>query len=133
MLDPDRALYYRLGGYDAVAAFVDELLGRLLGDPQLAPYWRGKCLESLRKDRQLLVDFLSMATGGPVFYFGRDMKTSHAGLGIGETEWRSFMAHAEAVLDDLGVTEPERSEVLALAEGWRAEIVEERGTATGSR
>jgi len=132
MLDPDRALYHRLGGYDAVAAFVDELLGRLLRDPQLAPYWRGKCLESLRKDRQLLVDFLAMATGGPVFYFGRDMKTSHAGLGIGETEWRSFVAHAEAALDDLGAAEPERSEVLALAEGWRTEIVEKRGTATGS-
>lgn len=124
MLDPDRGLYYRLGGYDAVAAFVDELLGRLLRDSRLGVYWKGKCLDSLRKDRQLLVDFLCMTTGGPVFYLGRDMKTSHAGLGIDETDWSLFLAHTAAALDDLGVEDPQKSEVLALAASWRGEIVE---------
>jgi hemoglobin len=132
MLDPDRALYFRLGGYDAVAAFVDDLLGRLFRDPRLGPYWKGKCQHSLRKDRQLLVDFLCMATGGPVFYFGRDMKTSHAGLGIDATDWSVFMAHTTAVLDDLGAQDPEKSEVLALAAGWRDDIVE-RSAAAGER
>lgn len=126
MLNPDRALYYRLGGYDVVAAFVDELFGRLLRDPRLAHYWRGKCVGSLQKDRQLLVDFLAMAAGGPVYYLGRDMKTAHAGLHIGDSEWRAFMAHTTAVLDDLGAAEPERSEVLALADNWRTDIVEEQ-------
>jgi hemoglobin len=36
-----RSLYERLGGYDAIAAAVDDLLGRLVGDPQLGVYWRG--------------------------------------------------------------------------------------------
>src|SRR5204862_6990050 len=65
MLDPERSLYHRLGGYDAIAAFADDLLGRLRNDSQLAVYWKGKYKDSLKKERQLLVDFLVAAFGGP--------------------------------------------------------------------
>jgi hypothetical protein len=34
MLDPDRAMYYRLG-YDAIAAFADDLLVCVTSDPQI--------------------------------------------------------------------------------------------------
>src|SRR5437762_2144563 len=37
MMDPAHSLYHRLGGYDAVAAFVDDLLPRLIADPPPAP------------------------------------------------------------------------------------------------
>jgi hemoglobin len=124
MLNPDRALYYRLGGYDAIAAFCDELLSRLTKDPTLAVYWKGKCDDSMRKDRQLLVDFLCMIAGGPVNYSGRDMKTAHTGLGINEAEWNIFAQHAIAVLNDLGVSEQEREEVLSLAAGFKSDVVE---------
>ena len=126
MLDPERPLYYRLGGYDAVAAFVDDLLSRLLNDPDLGMYWKGKCKDSLKKDRQLLVDFLCVAAGGPVNYAGRDMKTSHEGLGISESHWNIFAQHAVEVLNDLGVAEREKSEVLALAGSFKGDIVEAR-------
>src|SRR5258708_21098548 len=98
MLDPERPLYYRLGGYDAVAAFVDDLLARLTNDPDLGVYWKGKCKDSMKKDRQLLVDFLCMKTGGPVNYLGREMRTSHAGLGITEGDWNIFPHHATSAL-----------------------------------
>jgi hemoglobin len=124
MLDPERTLYHRLGGYDAVAAFVDDLLARLTSDPHLAVYWKGKCKDSMKKDRQLLLDFLCMTTGGTASYVGRDMKTSHTGLGITEGEWNIFAQHAIAILDDLGVAEPEKSEVLALAASFKDDIVE---------
>src|SRR5689334_9634773 len=124
MLDPERPLYLRLGGYDAIAAFADDLLPRLLNDPHLAMYWKGKCVDSLKKERQLLVDFLCMLTGGPVNYTGRDMKTSHEGLGITEDEWNVFAQHAVASLDDLGVAAREKSEVLILASGFKDQIVE---------
>ena len=41
MATAQASLYHRLGGYDALAAAVDELLPRLQGDPQLGVYWRG--------------------------------------------------------------------------------------------
>ena len=51
MLDPEnslhtrQSLYTRLGGYDALAAFVRELMPRLHNDPELGIYWKGKSLE----------------------------------------------------------------------------------------
>ncbi|MBK5294119.1 MAG: group 1 truncated hemoglobin [Acidobacteriia bacterium] len=132
MLDPTPSLYRRLGGYDAIAAFVDDLLPRLTSDPQIGVYWKGKCTDSMRKHRQLVVDFLSFATGGPVDYRGLDMKTSHDGLRISESDWNVFVKHAVATLDDLGVAEPEKSDVLAVAGSFVGDIVEAPQSA-GSR
>jgi hemoglobin len=77
-----KSLYARLGGYDAIAAATDDLLGRLTGDPQIGIYWRGHSKDSLKRARQLVVDFLCEAFGGPVIYQGRNMMTSHEGLNI---------------------------------------------------
>ena len=132
MLDPQESLYHRLGGYEAIAAFTDDLLARLINDPQLGVYWKGKCKDSMKKDRQLVVDFLCTITGGPVNYVGRDMRTSHEGLGISDQEWDIFAEHALAVLNDLGVPEREKNEVLSLAAGYKIDIVEAREAAAGS-
>jgi hemoglobin len=123
-MDPEKSLYQRLGGYDALAAFVDDLLPRLLQDSQIGVYWKGKCKDSLKKDRQLVLDFLVMATGGPSQYLGRDMKTSHEGLGISQSDWDVFVRHAVASLNDLGVAEREKSDFLAAAGSLMADIVE---------
>jgi hemoglobin len=124
MLDPTPSLYERLGGYDGVAAIVDDLLARLLADRSLAGYWKGKCKDSLRKDRQLIVEFLGAAFGGPVVYLGRTMKMSHEGLGITEAEWRRFVDHVAATLRNQAIAEPEAGEFIAATEGLKAEIVE---------
>ena len=125
-MDPERPQYHRLGGYDAIAAFADDLLPRLMNDCQLAVYWKGKCKDSLSKERQLLVDFLCSAFGGPTRYTGRDMKTSHDGLAISESDWNVFIQHTTATLNDLGVAEREKGEVLAAAQSLKADIVESR-------
>ena len=129
MLDPGRSLYHRLGGYDAIAAAVDDLLPRLTSDPQIGIYWKGKCADSMKKDRQLLVDFTSAATGGPTNYLGRDMKTSHVGLGVSESDWDVLILHIVATLEDLGVAEKEKNEFVALVETVKSDIVEVRQVA----
>src|ERR671927_41549 len=108
MLDPHDAattetLYKRLGGYDAIAAFVADLMPRLYGDGTLWVYWKGKSLDSRRRGEQLLVDFLCAAFGGPAYYTGPDMKSSHRGLGITEQEWAVLLEHIGAVFDALSV------------------------------
>lgn len=128
----DQTLYQRLGGYDAIAAATDDLLGRLLSDPTLKDYWKGKSQDSLRKDRQLIVDFLVSAAGGPAFYGGRDMKTSHAGLGISEREWQLFMDHTRAMLEHLQVAPREQDEVLDFLTGLKADVVQPQLAAIGT-
>jgi len=80
----EKSLYERLGGYDALCAATDDLLTRLQADPQLKGYWKGASNDNRRKARQLIVDFMVESAGGPAYYSGRDMKRSHAGMGIGE-------------------------------------------------
>ena len=120
----EKSLYARLGGYDALAAATDDLLRRVYSDPQIGIYWKGHSKDSLRRERQLVVDFLCAAFGGPGMYTGRDMKTSHEGLGISESDWQVFVKHTGATLDTLGVHGKEREEFLAAAASLKGEIVE---------
>ncbi len=120
----EKSLYQRLGGYDAVAAFVDDLIPRLTSDPEIGIYWRGHCTNTMRRERQLIVDFLCEALGGPVFYRGRDMRTSHEGLHISERDWEVFVRHTEATLDKLEVHGKERDDCLDVVAGIEADVVE---------
>ena len=119
----EASLYERLGGYDAIAAVTDEFLGRVMGDPGLSGYWAGHSDDTKRKERQLIVDFLVEATGGPAFYTGRDMNTSHKGLGISASEYDTLMEHCVATLDNFEVPEREKNEVCSFLNGLRPEIV----------
>ena len=120
----DKSLYERLGGYDAICAATDDLLARLQNDPQLKPYWKGTSKDVLRKGRQLVVDFMVSAAGGPAYYNGRDMKVSHEGMQISESDWKVFMQHSADMLENFQIPDRETSEVLGFFESLKPEIVE---------
>ena len=117
-------LYARLGSYDAIVAVVDNLLVRLTRDPQLRRFWQNRGEDGVRREKQLLIDFLCAAAGGPLLYTGRDMKTSHKGMGVSESDWRIFIGHLEATLDSFKVPTGERDAVLAFVDGTKRDIVE---------
>jgi len=71
MQDQATSLYTRLGGYDAIAAVIDDLLPRLHSDPLLARFWTSpRSADTYNRERQLAVDFVAAAAGGPTFYLG---------------------------------------------------------------
>jgi hemoglobin len=117
-------LYQRLGGYDVIAAFTDQWLGLVLGDPLLAPYFRGMSNDTKGKARQLIVDFIAASTGGPTIYTGRDMKTLHEGLGISREEYDALLQHAKTTLDAVGVGARERDDVLSWMASLEGDMVE---------
>ncbi len=116
-------LYKRLGGYDAIAAVVDDFIGRLVNDPNLSRFFAGHSTDSLKRVRQLVVDQLCAATGGPCIYIGRDMKTSHTGLGITEQQWQASVNHLVATLAKFKVPGKEKQEVLTAISGLKKDIV----------
>lgn len=120
----EKTLYARLGGYDGLAAIVDEFLQTLSSEPQMARFSAAMNLESRRRNRQLTLDYLCAATGGPAFYLGKDMKSSHAGLGISASDWKIAMEHIERALKKFKVPERESKELIALVDGLAREIVE---------
>ena len=117
-------LYARLGGYDAIAAVADNLLPRLMGDARLGRFWQHRAADSVRREKQLLIDFLCASAGGPLLYVGRDMKTSHEGMGIDEGDWQAFRGHLEATLDAFKLPAIERADVLGFIDSTKADIVE---------
>ena len=121
-----RSLYQRLGGYDVIAAVIDDFFAMMREDPKFARF-SVRTLDSRNRSRQLLVDQVCALAGGPCIYIGRDMRTSHAGLGITEDEWEANLRHAAAALQKHGVAEPEQTEFLALFNRYKDDIVESPG------
>ena len=122
--DRGKSLYSRLGGYDAIAAVSENLVPRLVADPLLGRFWAHRGEDGLQRELQLLIDFLCHVAGGPMYYTGRDMKTSHKGMRISEADWRAFMSHVNATLDHYQVPATERAEVVAFVESTKSDMVE---------
>jgi hemoglobin len=124
MTDQDKTLYERLGGYDAIAAVANKLLPRLENDAQLGRFWANRGDDGIAREKQLLVDYLSASAGGPLLYTGRDMLSSHKGMGITESDWQILIDHLKASLAELQVPQQEQDDVLAFIDSTRADIVE---------
>jgi hemoglobin len=119
-----KSLYDRLGGYDAIAAVVDDFIGRLATDPRFTRFFTGFSTDSKKRLRQHILDQFCVAAGGPCVYMGRDMKTSHAGLGITEADWDAAAKHLVESLDRYKVPKAEKDELLAFVGSVKKDIVE---------
>jgi len=117
-------LYERLGGYDAVAAVADALLMRLRADAQLGRFWENRGEDGIAREKQLLIDFLCASAGGPLLYTGRDMVTSHRGMGITTDDWEIFIGHVEATLQQFELPTTEFDDVIGFVQSTRDEIVD---------
>jgi len=123
-MNEQASLYERLGGYDAIAAVANELLPRLMADPALGRFWQNRGADGIRREKQLLIDYLCTNAGGPLYYTGRDMELSHRGMQISESDWSALIGHLGDTLDSFGVPAQESGEVLAFIESTKAAIVE---------
>lgn len=121
-----KTLYQRLGGYDAIAAVVDDFVVRLVTDKQFERFFVGHSTDSKKRIRQHILDQFCAAAGGPCVYTGRTMKDSHVGLGITEAEWEAAGKHLVATLDKFKVPEQEKKDLLAFVGTQKSDIVEKK-------
>ncbi len=121
-----KSLYERLGGYNAIAAVVDDFVGRLIADKQFERFFAGHSTDSKKRIRQHIVDQFCAAAGGPCIYTGRTMKDSHAGLNITEAQWDAAAKHLVATLDKFKVPEAEKNELLSFVTSLKGDIVEKK-------
>jgi hemoglobin len=120
----EKTLYERLGGYDGVSGFVDDLLPRLESDSQLGRFWQNRGDDGVKREKQLLVDYLCANAGGPMYYTGRDMKLSHEGMKISESDRSVFLGHAGDTMTALSVPQQECDDVVDFVLSLKDDIVE---------
>ena len=114
-------LYQQLGGREAIAAVVDEFYRRVLGDPQLAPFFAATDLARLRRHQAA---FLGMALGGPSDYQGRALRQAHRGRGIGDAHFEAVAGHLRDALAAFAVPTSASAQVLGAVEALRGDVVE---------
>ena len=118
------SLYNRLGGYEGIAGFAENLLPRLQADAQLGRFWQHRGDDGIAREKQLLIDFLGAKSGGGMYYTGRDMQTTHKGMKINDSDWSVFIEHIHGTLKELGVSGQTFDDVIAFASSLKTEIVE---------
>ena len=91
----------------------------------LGRHWSARrSLETDRRVRQLTIDYLVAAAGGPTFYLGRDMRLAHAGMGFTRADYSAFTRHLVAPLEKFNVPEPKRRKLMAFIASLESQIVE---------
>lgn len=121
-----KSLYARVGGYDALALVVDDFIVRLATDKRFERFFAGFSNDSKQRLRQHILDQFCKAAGGPCVYLGRDMKTTHGGLGITEADWEAAAKHLVAAIDKYKVPQAEKDELMAFVATQKNDIVEKK-------
>ncbi|NIZ91546.1 group 1 truncated hemoglobin [Kineosporiaceae bacterium B12] len=116
------SIYEQLGREHGIAKAVQHFYERVVADPQLAPYFTGTDMTTLRRHQTAL---LVQVTGGPVQYEGRDLAKAHAGLGITSEHFDRVVGHLAGTLTDLGVPADVVGTVGGALAAHRDEIVEQ--------
>ena len=121
----EKSLYDRLGGKKAIAAVVDEFVGRVAADNRINSFFKATASDPKRLAafKANLVDQICEASGGPCKYKGKDMKTAHAGMGITEADFNALVEDLTGALDKFKVGAMEKQQLLGALAPMKKDIV----------
>ena len=117
---PEASLYDRLGGKPAITAVVDDFVGNVAADSRINGFFARANVPHLK---MMLVDQICEASGGPCKYTGRDMKSAHAGMGVGDAQFGALVEDLVKSLDKFKVPAREKNELLAALGSMKKDIV----------
>ena len=120
MATQEKSLYDRRGGKPAITAVVDDFVVRIAVDRRINRFFANTDVPSFKAK---LVDQICEASGGPCKYTGKDMKTAHAGMGVGNADFDALVEDLVATLDKFKVPEKEKGELLSVLGPMRKDIV----------
>ena len=107
----------------AIDAFVDLFYRKVLGDDRINGFFRGIDMDAQSAKQKA---FLAMAFGGPANYTGKDLREGHRHLeagGLNAGHFDALAGHANATLEELNVPPDLKSEVMAVLESGRPEVL----------
>src|SRR5262245_35702765 len=95
-----KTLYERLGGKDAISSVVDDFVSNVAGDSRINQQFANADIPHLK---QMLVEQICQASGGPCTYSGKDMKTAHKGRNISDGDFGALVEDLKKSLDKFKV------------------------------
>ena len=117
------SLYEQLGGEPAIQAAVDIFYRKMLSGERVASYFEGVDMDGQRAKQ---AGFLTMVTGGPNSYTGKDMREGHKHLvekGLNDSHVDIVIEHLGATLKELGVGDEQIQQVADLANSVRGDVL----------
>ena len=105
---------------------VERLYERMLGDPELAPFFAGV---DMKAQHEKMGRFLGLVCGGRNDLHGPDLRAAHARLvehGLADRHFDATCGHLEATLISLGVDPEAVDDVLAIVESTREDVLGRR-------
>ena len=120
MMAPQKSLYERLGGKDAITAVVDDFVANVAADKRINGYFAKTNIPNLKRN---LVDQICSATGGPCTYTGRDMRAAHKGMGISDADFNALVEDLQKTLNKFKVPDKEQGELLGILGPLKPQIV----------
>ena len=116
----DSSLYARLGGKDAITAVIDDFVANVAADKRINARFAKTDIPHLK---QMLVDQVCQASGGPCTYTGKNMRDAHTGMKITEADFNALVEDLTKSLDKFNVGEREKTELLGALGGMKGDIV----------
>jgi hemoglobin len=116
----EKSLYDRLGGKEAITVVIDDFVANVAADKRINARFAKTNIPHLK---QMLVEQVCQATGGPCTYTGKSMRDAHQGMKITETEFNALVEDLTQSLDKHNVGAREKSELLSALGGMKGDIV----------
>jgi hemoglobin len=116
----EASLYDRVGGDRFVESLVGDFYSRLLGDPELGPFFGDTEMGKLHRMQRA---FFAAALGGEIDYQGRSLAHVHHGRGITPHHLKLFITHLHETLAEVELTEQDRTEIIDRINTYADEIV----------
>ena len=113
-------LFDRLGGEEGLAGITRRFYGRVLSDPELAPFF---ATTSMDKQQRMQTEFLSAVLDGPVHYSGISLRDAHQKRGIESRHFHGFLAHLVAAMESAGLDDRDLRDVIERVETYHDEVV----------
>ena len=120
--DATPSLFERIGGRAGLERIVPDVVALHLVNPVCGERFRN----AVTPVDELIghaVEFFATGLSGEATYTGRSMEDAHAGMGVTEAEYVAVLDDILQALEQHGVGEQERAELLYIAYGMKSMII----------